>query len=76
MQNVWHEGQCPAVFRPLLSVIVLHGLSTKFKEGLPIELLYADDLVLIAETEALLVEKIQKRRKSTKKKVLKSKQRL
>ena len=38
------------VLSPLLFNIVLEALSKKFKEGLPMELLYADDLVLIAET--------------------------
>ena len=31
-----------------------------FLEGLPMELLYADDLVLVAETEELLMEKLRK----------------
>jgi len=35
------------VLSPLLFVIVLEALSRKFKEGLPMELLYADDLVLM-----------------------------
>jgi len=35
----------------------------ELSEGLPVELLYADDLVLMAETEELLVEKIQKWKK-------------
>ena len=38
------------VLSPLLFNIVLEALSKKFKEGLLMELLYADDLVLIAET--------------------------
>jgi len=33
------------------------------------ELLYADDLILMAETEELLVEKIQKRKKSMEKRL-------
>ena len=52
-----HQG---SVLSPLLFVIVLEALSREFREGLPMELLYADDLVLMAETEELLVEKIQK----------------
>ena len=48
---------------PLLFIIVLEALSKKFRKGLPYELLYADDLVLIAESEELLVEKIEKWRK-------------
>jgi len=45
---------------PLLFVIVLEALSREFKEGLPMELLYTDDLVLMVETEGLLMEMIQK----------------
>jgi len=44
-------------------VIVLEGLSREFWEGLPMELLYANDLVLMAGMEELLVEKIQKWRR-------------
>ena len=35
-------------------------MSREFREGLLIELLYADDLVLVAETEELLMEKLRK----------------
>ena len=52
-----HQG---SVLSPLLFIIVLEALSREFREGLPLELLYADDLVLAAETEGLLVEKIMK----------------
>jgi len=52
-----HQG---SVLSPLLFVIVLEALSRKFKGGLPLELLYADDLVLMAETEELLLEKLNK----------------
>jgi hypothetical protein len=52
-----HQG---SVLSPLLFIIVLEALSKNFKEGLPMELLYADDLVLMAETEELLVVKIKK----------------
>ena len=45
---------------PLLFIIVLEALSREFREGLPMELLYADDLVLVAETEELLMEKLRK----------------
>ena len=55
-----HQG---SVLSPLLFIIVLEALSKKFRKGLPYELLYADDLVLIAESEELLVEKIEKWRK-------------
>jgi len=43
------------------------ALSREFREGLPIELLYADDLVLLAETQELLVEEIQKWKKNIEK---------
>ena len=36
------------------------ALSTEFREGLPMELLYADDLVLMADSEELLMEKLRK----------------
>ena len=48
---------------PLLFIIVLKALSREFREGLPMVLLYADDLVLVAETEELLMEKLRKWKK-------------
>ena len=39
---------------PLLFIIVLEALSCSFRTGLPWELLYGDDLVLIAESIAEL----------------------
>ena len=33
---------------------MLEALSREFREGLPMELLYSDDLVLISETKELL----------------------
>ena len=39
---------------------MLEALSREFREGLPMELLYADDLVLMAESEELLIEKVRK----------------
>ena len=41
-------------------VIRLEALSREFREGLPMELLYADDLVLMADSEELLMEKLRK----------------
>jgi hypothetical protein len=52
-----HQG---SVLSPLLFIIVLEALSKEFREGLPMELLYADDLVLLAETLELLLEKVKK----------------
>jgi len=49
-----------SVLSPLPFVILLEALSREFREGLPMELLYVDNLVLMAETEEMLVEKIRK----------------
>lgn len=43
-----HQG---SVLSPLLFIIVMEALSSYFRSGLPWEILYADDLVLLAETE-------------------------
>ena len=51
-----HQG---SVLSPLLFTIVLDALSQNFRGGLPWELLYADDLVLVAESEESLLEKIR-----------------
>jgi len=50
-----HRG---SVVNQLLFIRVLEALSRGFGKGLPMELLYADDLVFMAETEELLLEKI------------------
>ena len=52
-----HQG---SVLSPLLFVIVLEALSREFRTGTPWELLYADDLVIIAETEEELRSKLSK----------------
>jgi len=51
-----HQG---SVLSPLLFTIVLEALSRDFRGGLPLELLYADDLALLAETEEALLEKVR-----------------
>ena len=39
-----------AVFSPLLFILVLEALSRDFRIGAPWELLYADDLLIIADS--------------------------
>ena len=51
-----HQG---SVLSPLLFIIVMQALSNNFKEGLQWELLYADDLILVAESEEKLRERIE-----------------
>ena len=52
-----HQG---SVLSPLLFVIGLKALSCEFRTGTPWELLYADDLVISAETEGGLKMKLNK----------------
>jgi hypothetical protein len=52
-----HQG---SVLSPLLFVIVMDIVSKALQEGLPWELLYADDLVLMAESLQQLKDKLQK----------------
>ena len=52
-----HQG---SVLSPLLFVIVLEALSHEFRTGTPWEPLYADDLVISAETEEGLKMKLNK----------------
>ena len=52
-----HQG---SVLSPLLFIIILEALSQDFRVGLPWEMLYADDLVLIAEDEQSAEEKFSK----------------
>ena len=68
-----HQG---SVLSPLLFIIVLEALSREFREGLPMELLYADDLVLVAETEELLMGKLRKWKRGMELKCLRVRQRL
>ena len=41
-------------------IVMMEALSREFRGGLPMELPYADELVLIAETKELLTEKVRK----------------
>ena len=51
-----HQG---SVLSSLLFVAVLEAISRRFdRQGLPYELLYADDLFIIAETKEDLLERI------------------
>jgi len=52
-----HQG---SVLSPLLFVIVMEMISGELRAGLPLELLYADDLILMAESEESLHDKIVK----------------
>ena len=51
-----HQG---SALSPLLFVMVMEALSREFRVALPWELLYADDLVVIAETEDLLIKRLK-----------------
>jgi len=50
-----HQG---SALSPLLFVIVTEAISREFRVALPWELLYADDLALIAETEEELIKRL------------------
>jgi len=52
VEVVMHQG---SALSPLLFVIVMEALSREFRVALPWELLYAVDLVVIAETEDDLI---------------------
>ena len=51
-----HQG---SVLSPLLFILVLEALSREFRTGVPWELLYADDLVLIADTQEECISKLK-----------------
>jgi len=48
-----HQG---LALSPLLFVIVMEAISREFRVALPWELLYANDLAVIAETEEELIK--------------------
>ena len=45
---------------PLLFIIVMEAVTHSVREGLPWEMLYADDLVLVGKCEEELKEKLRK----------------
>jgi hypothetical protein len=51
-----HQG---SILSPLLFIMVVEALSRRFRGSLPWELLYADDLVLIAESRDQLLKRIR-----------------
>ena len=52
-----HQG---SVLSPILFAIVLKALSRGFSAGLPWEMLYADDLVIMADSLDELNEKLER----------------
>ena len=57
-----HQG---SALSPLLFVIVMEAISREFRVALPWELLYADDLVVIAETEEDLIKRLNEWKNNT-----------
>ena len=51
-----HQG---SVLSPLLFILVLEALSREFRTGVPWELLYADDLVIIAKSLEELIARFK-----------------
>jgi len=60
-----------SLLSPLLFVIVMEMISRELRAGLPPELMYADDLILMAESEVSLRDKIVKWRSGLEAKGLK-----
>jgi len=54
-----HQG---SALSPLLFMIVMEAISREFRDALPWELLYADDLAVIAETEEELIKRLNERK--------------
>ena len=52
-----HQG---SALSPMLFVIVMEAISREFRVALPWELLYADDLAVIADTEEELIKRLNK----------------
>ena len=56
-----HKG---SVLNPLLFITVLEALSRRCREGLPYELMYADNLFLMADSMEELMVKLEKWKES------------
>jgi len=54
-----HQG---SALSPLLFVIIMEALSGEFSVALPWEMLYTDDLFMIAETEDALIKRLNERK--------------
>jgi len=54
-----HQG---SALSPLLFMIVMEAISREIRDALPWELLYADDLAVIAETEEELIKRLNERK--------------
>ena len=52
-----HQG---SVLSPLLFIIVMETVTHNMREGLPLKMLYADDLVLVGRCEEEFKEKLRK----------------
>jgi len=63
-----HQG---SALSPPLFVIVMEAISREFKVALPWELLYADDLAVIAETEEELIKRFNEWKDNVESKVVK-----
>ena len=66
-----HQG---SVLSPLLFIIVMEAVTYSVREGLPWEMLYADELVLVGKCEEELKEKLRKWNECLKDKGLKIKE--
>jgi len=58
-----HQG---SALSPLLFVVVMEALSREFRIALPRELLYADDMVVIAEAEDDIIKRLNEWKNSMK----------
>jgi hypothetical protein len=63
-----HQG---SVLSPLLFIMVMEAITKYTREGLPWELLYADDLVLITESQEELIDRLRNWKQCLEKKGLK-----